>query len=217
MTFECIKIKMVADTSFADFNDDPVRVFLTQEICDHFLSEESQYSVFYRSFTECQGCHQYADKLLTTFPETSSARTSFRFIENQNLSSNMHENRYKEINVIDRGSRIRIFYQKHWNFSLYLSSLTNPTKTQLNARCWRNSITFSLSGLLRWDFGRYTEIFLSRGPLDIGEVVNAAGSHCQQPTISFKSKQRDETKGKTYLSSLGFFTKTKRATNVKRR
>ena len=127
------------------------------------------------------------------------------------------KSRYKEINVIDRGSRIRIFYQKHWNFSLYLSSLTNPTKTQLNARCWRNSITFSLSGLLRWDFGRYTEIFLSRGPLDIGEVVNAAGSHCQQPTISFKSKQRDETKGKTYLSSLGFFTKTKRATNVKRR
>ena len=86
MTFECIKIKMVADTSFADFNDDPVRVFLTREICDHFLSEDSQYSVFYRSFTECQGCHQYADKLLTTFQETSSDGTRLRFIKN--LSSN---------------------------------------------------------------------------------------------------------------------------------
>ena len=92
MTFECIKIKMVADTSFADFNDDPVRVFLTQEICDHFLSEESQYSVFYRSFTECQGCHQYADKLLTTYPETSSAEMSSMFIKN--LSFNMLEKRY---------------------------------------------------------------------------------------------------------------------------
>ena len=97
MTFECIKIKMVADTSFADFNDDPVRVFLTQEICDHFLSEESQYSVFYRSFTECQGCHQYADKLLTTFPETSSDGTSFGFIEILSSTSKMLENRDQDI------------------------------------------------------------------------------------------------------------------------